>query len=211
MNDAFTLLRRATDLLNEDVRAQSGVTVDDVRDCQRHHEWELVLDLLMEIADEQPVSSRFWSLLEDAARQMMLEHSADWCGWRASETQHGIFRARLSMLGTEEGGRRTAFSGQGQLRPLWDIGNRAPDGGQSTNIARVWVEGAPGLAPGESATVRLAPLSPEQWRHVRPGDVITMHEGRPVVGTAVIIEVSPPSAPGCEADVGVLRGRSRGG
>jgi len=76
LDDAFTLLRRATDLLPKDARAENGVTVDDVRDDQRHQEWELVLDLLMEIADEQPVSMRFWSLLEDAARQMMLEHSA---------------------------------------------------------------------------------------------------------------------------------------
>ncbi|MYW42911.1 hypothetical protein GT346_06065 [Streptomyces sp. SID161] len=196
MDDAFTLLRRATDLLPEGARAENGVTVDDVRDCQRHEEWELVLDLLMEIADEQPVSLRFWSLLEDAARQMMLEHSAAWCEWRAWETQHGILRARLSLLSTEQGGRQTAFSGQGQLRPLWDIGKRAPDGGQSVIVARLWVEGAPGLAPGENATVRLAPLSPEQWRHVRPGDVITMHEGRPVAGTAVITEVTPPSASG---------------
>ena len=69
MDDAFTLLRRATDLLPEGARAEKGVAVDDVRDYQRHQEWELVLDLLMEIADEQPVSLRFWSLLKDAARQ----------------------------------------------------------------------------------------------------------------------------------------------
>lgn len=37
----------------------------------------------MEIADEQPVPLRSWSLLEDAARQMPPEHSAGWCGWRA--------------------------------------------------------------------------------------------------------------------------------
>ncbi|MFI7273104.1 hypothetical protein [Streptomyces sp. NPDC049879] len=201
MNDAFTLLRRATDLLPEGARAENGVTVDDVRDYQRHREWGLVLDLLMEIADEQPVPLRFWSLLKDAARQMMLEHSADWCEWRAWEMQHGTIRARLSLLSTKDGGRQTAFTGQGQLRPLWDIGNRAPDGGQAVNVARMWVEGAPGLAPGESATVRLAPLSPEQWRHVQPGDMITMHEGGPVVGTAVIVEVTPPSVTGRGADL----------
>ncbi|WP_406468962.1 hypothetical protein OH738_17520 [Streptomyces hirsutus] len=201
MDDAFTLLRRATDLLSEGARAENGVMVDDVRDYQRHQEWELVLDLLMEIGDEHLVPLRFWSLLADAARQMMLEHSACWCDWRAWELQHGTFRARLSLLSTEEGGRRTAFSGQGQLRPLWDIGNRAPDGGQAVSIARLWVEGVPGLAPGESATVRLAPLSPEQWRHVEPGDVITMHEGRLVVGAAVIIEVAPPSVAEHEGDL----------
>ncbi|MEV7090744.1 hypothetical protein AB0O07_33620 [Streptomyces sp. NPDC093085] len=170
-----------------------------MRDYHRHHEWELALDLLMEIGDEHAVSLQFWSLLADAARQMMLEHSAGWCEWRAWEMQHGTFRARLSLLSTEEGGRQTAFPGQGQLRPLWDIGNRAPDGGQAVNVARLWVEGVPGLAPGESATVRLAPLSPEQWRHVEPGDGITMHEGRPVVGMATIIEVIPRSVAGQEA------------
>ncbi|MFF9584595.1 hypothetical protein [Streptomyces achromogenes] len=200
MDDAFTLLRRATGLLPEDARAGNGVTIDDLRDCQRHQEWELVLDLLLEIADEHPVPRGFWSLLVDAARRMGLESRADWCEWRAWETRHGILRAGLTLLSAGKGGRRTAFCGQGQLRPLWDIGNRAPDGGQAVNVARLWVEGAPGLAPGESATVRLAPLGPGQWRHLRPGDVITMHEGRPVVGTAVIIEVTPPSDPGREGD-----------
>ncbi|WP_432250720.1 hypothetical protein ACRAR1_29225 [Streptomyces sanyensis] len=159
---------------------------------------DLVLDLLMEIADEQPVPWRFWSLLQDAARQMTLEHSADWCEWRAWEVQHGTLRARLILLSTEEGGRRTALSGQGRLRPLWDIGHRAPDGGQAVSLARLWAEGVPGLAPGEGATVRSAPLSRERWRHVRPGDVVTMHEGRPVAGTAVIIEYTPPSVSGRE-------------
>ncbi|MGY3205315.1 hypothetical protein [Streptomyces sp. TE5632] len=201
MDDAFTLLRQATDLLPEGARTENGVTVDDVRAYQRHQEWEFVLDLLMEIANEHPASLRVWSLLADAARQMMLERSAAWCEWRAREMEHGTFRARLSLLSTEEGGRRTAFSGQGQLRPLWDIGNRAPDGGQAVNVAQLWVEGAPGLAPGESATVRLAPLSPEQWRHVQPGDVITMHEGGPVVGTATVIEVAPPSGAEYEGDL----------
>ncbi|WTF97926.1 hypothetical protein OHA19_00880 [Streptomyces sp. NBC_00012] len=195
MDDAFTLLQQAADLLPGGARAENGVTLEDVRDYQRHQEWELVLDLLMEIGDEHPVPLGFWSLLTDAARQMMLEHSARWCEWRAWEVQHGAIRARLSLLRAEEGGRQTAFSGQGQLRPLWDIGNRAPCGEQAANIARLWVEGAPGLAPGESATVRLAPLCPEQWHHLQPGDVITMHEGMPAVGTATIIEVTPPAVP----------------
>ena len=80
-------------------------------------------------------------------------------------------------------------------RPLWGIGNRAPGGEQAVNIARLWVEGAPGLTPGESATARLAPLCPGPWHHLKPGDVITMHEGMPVVGAATIIDVTPPAVP----------------
>ncbi|UJB45921.1 hypothetical protein [Streptomyces sp. A1-5] len=61
-------------------------------------------------------------------------------------------------------------------------------------IARLWVECVQELGPGETADVRLAPLSPEQWRQLKPGDVMTMHEGRPAVGTATVIEVRPPRA-----------------
>ncbi|MEV4254074.1 hypothetical protein AB0J52_13025 [Spirillospora sp. NPDC049652] len=56
----------------------------------------------------------------------------------------------------------------------------------------LWVEVEPQLGPGETADVRLAPLDFEQWRHLRPGDVIAMHEARPVAGIAEIIEVLPP-------------------
>ncbi|MFI9227915.1 hypothetical protein [Streptomyces rimosus] len=45
---------------------------------------------------------------------------------------------------------------------------------------------------GGSAMVRLAPLSPDQWRHLTPSDAITLHEGQPVLGTATITEVAPP-------------------
>ena len=56
------------------------------------------------------------------------------------------------------------------------------------------MEFAEELGPGETADVRLAPLQPEQWRHLKCSDVITMHEARPVAGTATIIEVVPPRA-----------------
>jgi hypothetical protein len=36
---------------------------------------------------------------------------------------------------------------------------------------------------------------PGQWHHLKPDDVITMHEGMPVVGTATIIEATPPAVP----------------
>ncbi len=77
---------------------------------------------------------------------------------------------------------------------MWDIGNRTADGERELNIARLWVEYAQELGPGETADVRPAPLSPEQWRHLKCGDVITMHEARPVAGTATVIEVLPPHA-----------------
>ncbi|MFD3467199.1 hypothetical protein ACFWWM_12655 [Streptomyces sp. NPDC058682] len=194
MEDAFTLLRQAVDLLPEDAVAENGRTVGDVREDVRRQEWEMVLGVLEEIGDVHPVSVDFWELLAEAARQMMLDRSHRWCQWRGWEVQHGTVRATLSLMDPQEGGRRTAFSGDGRLRPMWDIGNRTTDGERELNIARLWVEYEQQLGPGETADVRLAPLRPEQWRHLKPGDVIFMHEARPVAGIAEITEVLPPRA-----------------
>lgn len=66
--------------------------------------------------------------------------------------------------------------------------------------AALWVEHTPFLAPGEHATVRLAPLDPARWRHLRPGRRITMHEGRPVGGTATVLEVLHPAGDGSSTE-----------
>ncbi|MET8826281.1 hypothetical protein ABZX40_34580 [Streptomyces sp. NPDC004610] len=194
MDDAFTLLRHAVDLLPEDAMAANGQTAREVRREIGLQEWEMALDALIEIADVHPVSVTFWETLAEAARQMMLDRRRRWCEWRGWEVTFGTIRATLSLLGTDEGGRRSAFSGDGRLRPMWDIGNRTADGQQALNIARLWVEFAPQLGPGETADVRLAPLQPEQWQHLKPGDIVTMHEARPATGIAEIIEVLPPRA-----------------
>ncbi|WP_346775740.1 hypothetical protein [Streptomyces sp. ADI92-24] len=194
MDDAFTLLRQAVDVLPEDAMAENGQTVGNVRAEIELQEWEMALDVLIEIADVHPVSITFWEMLSEAARQMMLDRSRRWCEWRGWEAKHGTIRATLTLLGPDEGGRQSAFSGDGQLRPLWDIGHRTADGQQDLNIARLWVEFEPQLGPGETADVRLAPLQPEQWQHLKHGDVITMHEAQPAAGLAEIIEVLPPRA-----------------
>lgn len=192
MDDAFTLLRQAVDLLPEDAVADSGLTVGDVREAVDLQEWEMALDVLIEIADIHPVPITFWEKLAEAARQMMLHRTRRWCEWRGWETEHGTIRATLTLLEADKGGRRSAFSGDGRLRPLWDIGNRTADGHQALNIALLWVEFASQLAPGNTADVRLAPLQPESWQHLKPGDAITMHEAQPAVGVAEITEVLPP-------------------
>ncbi|MEU6669122.1 hypothetical protein [Streptomyces sp. NPDC046727] len=194
MDDAFTLLRRAVGLLPEDAVADNGRTVGGIRQAIELQQWEKALDRLIEIADVRPVPVAYWEMLAEAARQMMLDRSRRWCEWRGWEAEHGTVRATLTLLGTDEGGRRSALAGDGRLRPLWDTGNRTADGRRDLDIALLWVEFAPQLGPGETADVRLAPLRPERWRHLQPGDVITMHEARPVTGTATVIEVLPPRA-----------------
>lgn len=193
MDDAFTLLRRAAGLLPDDAAAAHGQTVGDAREEMARQEWEPAIDLLMEIGDVHPAPVAFWETLAEAARQMTLHRAGSWCMWRAWEARHGTVRATLTLLRTDEGGRRSSFSGDGQLRPLWDIGHRTADGRRDLDLARLRVEGAPQLGPGETAGVRLAPLRLERWRHVTPGDVITMHEAGPAVGSAEIVEVRPPS------------------
>ncbi|MEU0376056.1 hypothetical protein ABZ093_01945 [Streptomyces cyaneofuscatus] len=138
MDDAFTLLRQAADLLPEEAVAESGWTAEDVREDIVSSEWERALDALTEIGDTHPVSVGFWERLAEAARQMMLDRSRRWCEWRAWEVRHGTIRATLTLVAAGEGLRRTAFSGDGRLRPMWDIGNRNADGERDLSIATLW-------------------------------------------------------------------------
>ncbi|MFJ7011112.1 hypothetical protein [Streptomyces albogriseolus] len=123
-----------------------------------------------------------------AAEELRLERSAAWCRWREGETRNGVIRADLTLRAPSDGGRRSPADGAGVLRPMWNIGNSTPAGEPEHNIALIWVEDAPALEPGGRATVRLAPLTPRSWRHLEPGQVITMHETRTVAGTAVVLQ-----------------------
>lgn len=75
---------------------------------------------------------------------------------------------------------------------MWNLDPAS--GKTELHIAALWVETATALPPGGHGTVRLLPLAPERWRHLVPGDRITMHEARPVAGTATIVQVLPPPA-----------------
>ncbi|WP_211244037.1 hypothetical protein [Actinospica robiniae] len=103
-----------------------------------------------------------------------------------------MIRADLVLDSPETGGRRSAVPGAGELRPMWDIGRRTSAGAPDLAIARVWVEFAHSIEPGQQGTIRLAPLTPSRWRHLTPGDMITMHEIAPAIGIAEIISVLPP-------------------
>lgn len=79
---------------------------------------------------------------------------------------------------------------------MWAIG--CPDlapGSADLHVARIRVESASELQPGGHGPIRLLPLTPANWKHLEPGDVITMHEQRPVVGTATITEIQSPRYP----------------
>lgn len=169
------------------------MTVADAREYLDHHEWEVALDLLTELGDAYPADTSFWDVLALAAHQMRLDRTETWCHWRRQETIHGIIRADLQLMPpAAPGGRLTPIPGPGVLRPLWHIGDVTATGEPDLYVARIWVEYAPDLPPGARGSVRLAPLSPERWRRLSPGDVITMHEGMPASGTATIIEATFP-------------------
>lgn len=190
--DVPKLLEAASLLVPEEIATENDITVNDVWDYLIHDEWEVALDLLEELGEVHPLPLAFWETLATAAEQMRLERSAAWCHWRCYETQHGTIRADLTLRPADVASRQTPFSGAGVLRPMWNIGNRSPTGESALNIARLWVEFAPCLEPGGRATVRLAPLDPSQWQHLRPRQLITMHEDRTVAGTAVVLSIQRP-------------------
>ncbi|MFI1364892.1 hypothetical protein [Streptomyces griseochromogenes] len=193
--DVPELLETASLLVPEEITTENDFTVNDVREYLALDEWEVALGLLEELGDVRPLPLSFWETLAIAAERMRLGKSAAWCHWRCYETRNGIIRADLALRPAGENRRQTPLSGAGALRPMWNIGNRAPDGEPALNIAGLWVEFMPFLEPGGRATVRLAPLDTSQWQHLRAGQVITMHEDRTVAGTAVVLEVRTPAAP----------------
>lgn len=75
---------------------------------------------------------------------------------------------------------------------MWAIDHPDPETGADLHVAVIWVESATEVRPGEQGTIRLAPLTPANWRCLAPGDVITMHERQPVSGTATITEIQHP-------------------
>lgn len=186
------LLNAAADLATDGFRTDAGLTIDDIRRDLDLTEWDLALRMLEDVSDEHPQTVRFWQLLAEAAELMRQDQSVAWCRWRAYEATHGMIRADLLLAAPEEGGRRSAVPGAGVLRPMWDIGHRTNTGKPELAVARIWVEFAPALEPGHSGTVRLAPLTPQLWRHLTPGDLITMYEIAAPIGVAEIISVLPP-------------------
>jgi translation elongation factor EF-Tu-like GTPase len=67
-------------------------------------------------------------------------------------------RATFTLLGTDEGGRKSAVFGD--YRPNWSVGVADPS---QQSGARVVIDGAERIEPGGSADVRLFPLWPEFW------------------------------------------------
>jgi hypothetical protein len=190
--DVPDLLRRAADLVPSDARSDAGLGAGDIHDYLREDEWEVALGILEDFDDIQWQTAEFWDLLADAAQQMWLKHAAAWCQWRRGETLHGIIRADLQLFAPDACGRRIPVPGTGQLRPMWAIGHTSPEGHTDLHVARIWVESAPEISPGGQGSIRLAPLTPAHWRHLTPGDVITMHERQPASGTATITEIQHP-------------------
>jgi hypothetical protein len=194
--DVVGILEAASLLVPEDVATGNDITVSDVWDYLTHDEWELALDLLQELGDGWTAPPGFWEELERAAGMLGLERSREWCWWRGAETRVGVIRAELALRPAGETFRRTPIPGAGVLRPMWDIGNRRDDGASELDIACVGVEFAPDLLPGAGASVRLLPLNPVRWRHLAPGDQITLYESAVAGGTASILEVRLPGARG---------------
>ncbi|MFE3741200.1 hypothetical protein ACFXP3_09795 [Streptomyces sp. NPDC059096] len=186
------LLEAASLLVPVEIATENDITVDDIWDHLVHDEWEVALGVLEELAGDHRLPPGFWDRLASVAEELRLERSAAWCHWRGGEIRHGTVRADLTLRPAGESRRQTPLSGAGVLRPMWNIGHRSPTGGAALDIAALWVELTPCLEPGGRSTVRLAPLDPSRWRHLRPGQVITLHEDRTVGGTAVVLEVRRP-------------------
>ncbi|WP_372347525.1 hypothetical protein [Streptomyces sp. KL116D] len=173
-------------LLAEAGLLPEGVGVDDVWELLAGDRWDVAVGLLEELGGGPAPGAGFWDEAGRVARAYGMVRSAAWCDWRGDELRQGVVRAELSVSPV----RGLPVPRSGELRPLWDVG-------RGFAVARVWVEGEEAVAPGAVGTVRLLPLTSGLWRHLVPGDVITMHEGAPVTGRARVVEVRwPDDGPG---------------
>ncbi|MHA6761961.1 hypothetical protein [Streptacidiphilus sp. PAMC 29251] len=187
--DVSKLLEAVALLVPPETATDNDITVDDVWDYLAQDDWEVALGLLEELANIRGLPLSFWETMAVAAEALHLKRSTAWCYWRCYEARNGVIRATLSLLPADASRRKTALPGPGVMRPLWNLGSLAPGGEPTFETARIWVEHRPSLEPGGRFAVRLAPLIPCRWQHLSCGDMITMHEGRPAAGTAVILEV----------------------
>ncbi|MFF8266315.1 hypothetical protein ACF059_02870 [Streptomyces sp. NPDC016562] len=190
--DVVGMLEAASLLVPEGVATGDDITVADVWDYLAHDEWEVGLGLLEELAGEWSAPAGFWGEMEVAAGMLGFGRSREWCWWRGAEERFGVIRAELVLRPAGETFRRTPMPGAAVMRPMWDIGHRRDDGACELDIAVLWVEFIDELAPGAQAAVRLLPLTAPRWRHLAPGDRITLYETAQAGGTATILEVRPP-------------------
>lgn len=190
------LLSLAISLIPEDARSEAGLGPGDASQyLHQHGEYEVALGILTDFDGIDWETAEYWALLLAAANRMKLTSALpDWCRWRASETRHGIIRADFQLTSPEHGGRRTAIPGHGRFRADWVL---PPGTGDDSPLhaAEVWIEFMPELPPGGHTSIRLAPVNPEAWPQLSPGDVITMREGSALTGTATVIEVLPRHSP----------------
>lgn len=98
-----------------------------------------------------------------------------------------VFRARVRLLSTDEGGKKTAI--RSNYRPVFDLGG-SWQGLPVVNDGRVMLVDREELAPGDEGTVTIEPLYPEFWAALRTGLSIPMQEGARIVGYATITDVT---------------------
>ncbi|MEU9504698.1 hypothetical protein AB0D32_00235 [Micromonospora sp. NPDC048170] len=68
--DVPELLRRAACHVPVAVTGEAGITVADANEYLDHDEWEIALDILVELGDAYRTETAFWELLAEAARMM---------------------------------------------------------------------------------------------------------------------------------------------
>jgi len=107
-----------------------------------------------------------------------------------SVSRFGCLVVRLRLVHPDDGGRRhPVLAG---WRVAWNVGNRA-DGQRPDNDAIIVPEGASSISPGATGMVRLVPVYPNSWDHVKPGDVLQMRDGNRVIGLAAVVERVAPT------------------
>jgi Domain of unknown function (DUF5063) len=98
-----------------------------------------------------------------------------------------VFSVRVRLLSADLGGRNWPVISD--YRPRWNLGNTWL-GEPTLNEGRLVLAGCSEIEPGKEGLAHLEPLAPEFWGAVHVGSVITMQEGKHVVGDATILHIA---------------------
>jgi len=97
----------------------------------------------------------------------------------------GGYRVMVRLLREDEGGRKTALSGEGEYRANWTFDSDDP----SDQKGAPMLIDADTLAPGAESAASLIRLFPDSWPEVEVGARLTAFEGRRRVAEAVVTHV----------------------
>lgn len=168
-----------------------GADLADYESRMGHGDLEEAADALVDAADRaEDIGFSFWETLRSAYDTLGRAPGAIRCRYRIHALEHGFIEAELTLLGTEDGGRKSPIR-SGHRGTFVPGGAAAGNGADQRMDARLTVESSVRVDPGESRIVRLYPTgSLPAWQAVRPGHLLLLVDRDRLQGHVAVLRAA---------------------